>query len=269
MKKSYSLAKFLVAIFGFAFALAIAPSVHAATLVPLTSLQSGDLVRGQTYSAVYYYGADGMRYVFPNDKTFFTWYKDFNSVKWVSDANLAKIQIGGNATYKPGVKMIKINSDPRVYAISGRGILREITSEDVAKSLYGTTWNKQIDDVPDGFFNNYKIGGRLDFASQFSPTSEKLVFSINEDKPLFAPTIVHITDSGYSTPTIHVLSGHAVQFVNDGPSSHSATEWDRVWGSGTMQPGDTFTRYFVEKGVWTYYSIYDAKTKMTGYISVE
>lgn len=247
----------------------VAGTVHAATYVPLSSLQSGDLIRGQAFSAVYYYGADGMRYVFPNDKTYFTWYKNFDSVKWITDTNLAKIQIGGNVTYKPGVKMMKINSDPRVYVVSEHGTLREVGSEDTARTLYGTNWNKQIDDVPDGFFSNYKIGGRIEFATQFSPASEQLVSSINEDKPLFVPTVVHITDSGYSTPTIHVLFNHAVKFVNDGPSVHSATEWDHIWGSGTMQLGDTFTFYPSKKGTWSYYSIYDPKEKMMGTIIVE
>lgn len=247
----------------------VAGTVHAATYVPLSSLQSGDLIRGQAFSAVYYYGADGMRYVFPNDKTYFTWYKNFDSVKWITDTNLAKIQIGGNVTYKPGVKMMKINSDPRVYVVSEHGILREVGSEDTARTLYGSNWNKTIDDVPDGFFGNYKIGGRIEFASQFSPTSEQLVSSINEDKPLFVPTIVHITDSEYSTPTIHVLFNHAVKFVNDGPSVHSATEWDQIWGSGTMQLGDTFTFYPSKKGTWSYYSTYDPKEKMMGTIIVE
>ncbi|MCX6715087.1 MAG: hypothetical protein NTX72_04710 [Candidatus Uhrbacteria bacterium] len=258
----------IVAIFVAALCL-IASTAHAATLIPLSSIQSGDLVRGQSFSAVYYYGADGFRYVFPNDKIYFTWYQNFNTVKWMSDDNLSKIQIGGNVTYKPGVKMIKINSDPRVYAVSTKGLLREIGSEEVAKTLYGNTWNKKIDDLPDGFFGNYHIGGRIDLASMYSPMSEQKVASVNDDKGLVAPTVIHITDAGYSTPTIHLPFGHAVRFINDGPSLHSATEWDHVWGSGTMQPGDTFSLYPAMKGTWTYFSIYDPKEKMTGTIIVE
>ena len=53
-----------------------------------------------------------------NDKTYFTWYSNFNNVKFVTDADLSKIQIK-NVTYAPGVH-IKINTDPKTYAI-GRG----------------------------------------------------------------------------------------------------------------------------------------------------
>lgn len=263
-----SLTKFSIAIFSVAMAFVFAGSAHAATS-PLTSIQSGDLIRGQSFSAVYYYGQDGLRYVFPNDKIYFTWYQNFNTVKWVTDDDLAKIQIGGNVTYKPGVKMIKINSDPHVYAISENGTLREIGSEEIAKSLYGSTWNKKIDDLSDGFFGNYHIGGRLELATQYSPAAEQKVVSVNDDKLLFPATIIRISDAGYSTPTIRIPIGRAVRFINDGPSLHSVTEWDRIWGSGTMQVGDTYTRYYNLKGTWTYYSIYDAKSKMTGSIIVE
>ena len=268
MTTSFSYAKHLVATFAFVFLFSVVSTAHAAT-VPLSTIASGDLIRGNAFSAVYYYGADGFRYVFPNDKIYFTWYKDFKTVKWVSDADLSKIQIGGNVTYKPGVKMLKINSDPTVYAISQNGTLRAIGSEAVAKTLYGITWNKQIDDLPDGFFGNYHIGGKLEFASQFSPASEKLVASVNEDKKLLPATVIHITDTGYTESTIHLTSGRAVRFVNDGLANHSATEWDGIWGSGTLKPGETFSKYFSMKGTWTYYSMYDSKNTFEGAIIVE
>src|SRR3989338_1092594 len=169
MKKSFVLvgiASLVLALIG-----SVQP-VHAAPLVALSTIQPGDLVRGVAFPAVYYYGKDGFRYVFPNDKTYFTWYSNFSSVKWLSDQDLANIQIGGNVTYKQGVKMLKINSDPTVYALAKGGELRAIASEDVAMSLYGNNWNKQIDDVPDGFFGNYHIGGAVELASQFDPDAE-------------------------------------------------------------------------------------------------
>jgi plastocyanin len=259
----------LIALFSLLFTFALVSTVQAAT-TPLASVKSGDLIRGQSFTAVYYYGADGFRYVFPSDKVYFTWYKDFSTVKWVSDDDLTKIQIGGNVTYRPGVKMLKINSDPTVYAVSKNSTLRPIGSEMVAIDIYGKLWNKMIDDVPDAFFGNYQIGSKIEFPSQYSIASEKVeVTTVNEDKSLSAPTIVQITDAGYDTPTIHVTSGKAVKFINSGSLPHSVTEWDSIWGSGTLQPGETYSRYFIKKGTWMYYSTYDAKTKMTGAIIVE
>lgn len=235
-----------------------------------SELEPGDLIRGETYSSVYYYGDDGLRYVFPNDKIYFTWYENFDDVKWISDNTLATIQIGGNVTYKPGVKMLKITSNPTVYAVAGKSKLRAIDSEEIATELYGSTWNQQIDDVPDGFFGNYEIGSQIDLASQYDPDAEEAdAFSIATDKRLEAYTLVEITSSGYTPSTVTIQKGTAIRFLNTDNESQSATEWDRVWGSGTMDPGDHFTRYFDEAGTWHYYSIYGDRNMFEGAIIVE
>ncbi len=243
----------------------------AASAVPLTSVQSGDLIRGQSLSSVYYYGADGLRYVFPNDKTYFTWYQNFNNVKWISDNDLASIQIGGNVTYKPGVKMIKINSDPKVYAVSTGGTLRALTSESIAASLYGNTWNKKIDDVADGLFSNYKIGSVIDLTSQYSVIAEKAdAASINSDKNLHPATVISIENSSYTPSTTTINLGTAIRFVNHANKDQSVTEWDGIWGSGTLKPGEQFIRYFKNtKGTWTFYSKYTPKETMTGALIVK
>lgn len=160
----------------------------AALLLPLAAgaatLSSGDLIKA-SLPAVYYYGADGKRYVFPNEKTYFTWYSDFSSVKKITDAELAAISIGGNATYKPGVKMVKITTDPKVYAVDAGGSLRWVNSETVAAALYGGTWAKSIDDIPDAFFVNYKTGSDIAMTSDFvKATVTAAAQSINVDKGL-------------------------------------------------------------------------------------
>ena len=124
------------------------------------TLAAGDLIKASG-PAVYYYAADGKRYVFPNEKTYFTWYSGFSSVKTITDAELAAVMIGGNVTYRPGVKMVKITTDPKVYAVSTGGVLRHVPSEACAVTLYGATWNTMIEDVPDGFFVNYSVGAAI------------------------------------------------------------------------------------------------------------
>lgn len=148
------------------------------------SIMSGDLIKAST-PAVYYYGSDGKRYVFPNEKTYFTWYANFSSVKTITDAELAAIMIGGNVTYKPGVKMVKITTDPKVYAVGANGSLRWVASEAVAIGLYGANWNKMIDDVPDAFFVNYTVGAAINAVADFTPaTVTANAGSINADKNL-------------------------------------------------------------------------------------
>jgi len=130
-----------------------------------TSLQSGSLIKGKSFSTVYYYGADGKRYVFPNSKTFFTWYDNFKGVKEITDESLYAIQIGGNVVYKPNSRLVKITTDPNVYWVGDAGELAHITTEPIAGSLFGSDWNKQVDDVADAFFTNYTIGDPIQTAS--------------------------------------------------------------------------------------------------------
>ena len=138
---------------------------QAATLAP------GDLVKGSS-SSVYYYGADGKRYVFPTEKTYFTWFNGFNNVRTVTDTELGALPIGGNITYRPGLKLVKITTDPKVYAISSNGTLRWVMSEGIAQDLYGANWASQVDDIPDAFFTNYRLGSPIANASEFSPSDE-------------------------------------------------------------------------------------------------
>ncbi|MFA6514469.1 MAG: M23 family metallopeptidase [Patescibacteria group bacterium] len=120
--------------------------------------EAGSLIRIPTTSSVYYCGADGKRYVFPNSSTYATWYSDFSSVKTISLEEMSKIMLGGNVTYKPGVKLVKIQTDPHVYAVDLNGTLRLILTPAIAEKYYGKDWNKRVEDIPDTFFINYKIG---------------------------------------------------------------------------------------------------------------
>jgi len=240
----------------------------AASTTALADLEAGDLIRGQSLSAVYYFGKDGFRYVFPNDKTYFTWYSNFDNVKWLTDVDLGKLQIGGNVTYKPGVRMIKINSDPKTYAVGENGTLHWVSTEAAAIALYGSTWNTKIDDVPDGFFSNYNIGSYIEVADDFIPADETAAASdIDSDKDLKAPYIINLTDSGYSKTDLNADLGRAIKFTNTGLSKHTATAEDLSWGSGTLNAGDSFIRYFKKAGEFDFFCSYHASE--TGTITVE
>lgn len=232
-----------------------------------TTVNSGDLIRGTSFSAVYYMGADGFRYVFPNDKTYFTWYSNFDSVKFLTDAELAAIQMGGNVTYKGGVKMIKINTDPKVYFVTDGGTLRPIADEAAASALYGSSWNTMIDDVPDGFFSNYNVSSNDVTSSDDDLLDDEYATNINIDKSLTAPEEVEITSNGYSPIDVTIDAGETVRFTNTDSEKHTATADDLTWGTGTMQANGTFVRRFDEPGTYTFFDSYDSGN--TGAIYVE
>lgn len=131
------------------------------------------LIRGSG-PAVYWYSSNGTRHVFPNEKTFLTWfpYHQYDRVMVISDEALASIRLGVQAmTYRPGSRLVKITTDPKVYVVDNRGVLRWIETESVAEALYGPQWRTFIDDVPDAFFATYNLGSSIRRASDFRPVN--------------------------------------------------------------------------------------------------
>lgn len=156
--------------------------VDGQTIYSLEELDTGSLIKlpddqnleTQIDSTVYYYANDGRRYVFPNERCYFTWYTDYDELKVVSAETLASIPIGENITYKPGVKMIKFPSDPKVYAISRGGTLRWVTTDQIARLLYGNDWYiNDLDDVSEAFFLNYTVGEDIDQEGDYFPYYER------------------------------------------------------------------------------------------------
>lgn len=125
------------------------------------SASAGDLIKMAGNSSVYYLGADGKRYVFPNSETYFSWYTDFSGVITIPASELQSYPLGANVTMRPGTKLVKITTDPSVYAVEPNGVLRKIQSEAQASALYGTNWSKRVVDVADAFFTNYTVGSAL------------------------------------------------------------------------------------------------------------
>ncbi|MFA5184896.1 MAG: Ig-like domain-containing protein [Patescibacteria group bacterium] len=153
------------------FALALVCGLGLAASAKALSVTPGDLIKGPG-DTVYYYGADGMRHVFPNLKTYMTWYPDFSNVKSIPLSELQAISLNGkNVTYKPGVRLVKITTDPKVYAVGAHATLRWVQTEELAVSLYGADWNKKIDDVADAFFINYQVGSPITSTADFNPSA--------------------------------------------------------------------------------------------------
>lgn len=136
-------------------------------------------------SAVYYYASNGKRYVFSNDKVYFSWYPTFDGVKIVPQDQMSLIPIGGNVTYKPGTKLVKFQTDPKTYIVTRGGVLRWAKTEDVVRGWFGAEWNKNVDDINEAFYINYKFGepvaNYLDLALDIVRTTTK---SIDQDKGL-------------------------------------------------------------------------------------
>ncbi len=228
---------------------AFVPTAQAATLT------SGDLIKA-SLPAVYYYASDGKRYVFPDEKTYKTWYSDFSTVKTITDTELAAISIGGNVTYRPGVKLVKITTDPKVYAVSLGGELHWVQTEAIAVALFGADWATMVQDVPDPFFVNYTVGTAISDASQYSPADEMAAAtSINVDLGLGAPgaggmavSIASDTPTGATLP-LGATGVKVLKFVVSGNGTLSTLT---LKSNGVGNAGDIAAAY-----------LYDGTTRLT------
>lgn len=162
------------------FTLTLLPNSASAVHTTDYGIDNGTLIKKAGSDSVYYY-TSGKRFVFPNQKTYNTWYSGFDSVVTISSETLGEIPIGGNVTYKPGKKMVKITSSPKVYYVTEGGTLRHVATVSIAIELFGTNWESYIEDVPDPFFVNYQVGKPLSSAEKVSLSSG---YSIGNDKGL-------------------------------------------------------------------------------------
>lgn len=126
--------------------------------LPKGSCNPGLRVKVAGNPAVYYCGRDGKRHAFPNGNVHSSWFDGFVGVVTVTPASLAGMPLGKPVLYRPGARLVKLATDPKVYAVGLNGELRWVETEAAAIRLYGTNWNKMVDDVPDTFFVDYRIG---------------------------------------------------------------------------------------------------------------
>ena len=149
------------------------------------ALDTGTLIKTADNSAVYYVAEDSKRYVFPNEKIYNSWKDVLGDISIVSASELASYKIGGNVTYRPGTRLVKITSDPTVYFVGYDGALYAIANEETARFHYGDNWAQHVDDIPDGFFVNYTVSNnelKLDagISATFKDEVKAIYTSINK-----------------------------------------------------------------------------------------
>lgn len=133
---------------------------------------AGDVYVNDPCTAVYYYGDDGKRHAFPNEKTFDTWFSDFDDLVTLSSSAMSDISLGRNVTYRPGMRLIKFTTST-VYAVSYGGILRPIANGEIAEAIFGDDWVSLIDSVDDVFYGNYRVGSVVESSADYSASAVK------------------------------------------------------------------------------------------------
>lgn len=217
------------------------------------TFSAGDLIKG-SMDTVYYFASNGKRYVFPNAKTYFTWYTNFDGVKTISDGALSTVPLGGNVTYRPGRKMLKITTDPRTYVVDQGGILRHVATEQLAETLYGLAWKSNVEDLPDPFFINYKLGTAIQTATDYQPANVMtLTTTIGQDKQ-FDETSVTISigsaGNGYVPATTTIKKGSTIIWTNRDNAVHNLT--GTGFNSGDIAVNASYQHSFSTVGSYDY-----------------
>ncbi len=127
------------------------PMAKAAGSYPAGSLLA---LQGQSGAAVYVVNADGTKSVFPDSKTYMTWFSNFDKVVRVPVSELDMYPDKGAVTYRPGTKLVTHANTAKVFAVEPGGVLRWVPSEAVAVSLYGANWATRVQDVIPGYFSS-------------------------------------------------------------------------------------------------------------------
>jgi|GEM_PF-4510800 len=109
-------------------------------------------IKGVKGAAVYQIGSDGRKYVYPDQKTFNTWYDDFSDVLEVELEDLDTIDDGGTVTFQPGTRLITHRNTAKVYAVGEDGELTYIPNEETARKFYGNLWYQLVLDIDPGVF---------------------------------------------------------------------------------------------------------------------
>lgn len=133
-----------------------------------TLLPEGTFMKGASWSTVYYIDADGTRRPFLDSQTFYTYADNFDGVVDVSDEYLSNFTIGTPMLPKAGTVLVKIQSVDKVYALGDNGELHWLSSESVAKALYGSNWADYVIDVPATAWSHFTIGADISSASDWT-----------------------------------------------------------------------------------------------------
>ncbi len=120
---------------------------------------NGSLIKSADSPHVYYVGADGRKYPFPNEATYFSWYHNFALVQNVSQTVIDSLTTGPNLTIRPGIRFVKFSDSSQVYAVEPGGVLRWIPDEQMFHRL-GYNFDHLIE-LPPSLRADYVMGETL------------------------------------------------------------------------------------------------------------
>jgi LPXTG-motif cell wall-anchored protein len=80
---------------------------------------------------------------------------------------------------------------------------------------------------------------------------------------------VSAVDFSFSPGTLTISVGDSVTWTNNAQDPHTSTSDSGVWDSGTLNPGQSFTRTFSSAGTFAYHCSFHQSLGMVGTIVVQ
>lgn len=135
-------------------------AAHAETVV----LEPGDIYRVEGNADVYILDADMNARYFPNSEVFHTWYADFSGLNVITPEQSGAYELAAipGVNFRPGSRLVKITTNPRVYAVGAENARHWVNSPETAAAAYGAAWASLVRDVSVFHWANYQAGADLD-----------------------------------------------------------------------------------------------------------
>lgn len=132
---------------------------------------------------LYFYAADGKRYVFPNMTIFESWFgqKDIEQFTAESKEKMYESGFGGNVTLRPGTLMMT-ETDPKIYFITGNGEMKIFGNLTLLETLYGSAYKDMIVEIPNFYFTQYDNIGTINDPADIPMIPANI--TIDQDKGL-------------------------------------------------------------------------------------
>lgn len=84
-----------------------------------------------------------------------------------------------------------------------------------------------------------------------------------------ATVTVSVADNSFQPQSLTITAGDTVVWTNNGSNPHTSTSDTGLWDSGTLSPGQTFSRVFDTPGTFPYHCAFHQGLGMVGTITVQ
>ena len=148
-----------------------------------TPVNEIDKVKRNEKDFIYYYAADGKRYVFPELSVFKSWFGDYpvDKLAFEDVETMSKSPLGGNVTLRPGT-LLQSPTLLNTFLVVKNGYISPVGDEEILVKYYGADWKKLVVILPDYYFSQYGLGKTIKSVSDFPKIPAEI--TIDQDKDL-------------------------------------------------------------------------------------